>query len=68
MNNEPKSKRPRQYLVGTIVDKFLEKKYDKSYDVINKIYNYIDNRAKSILTTEEFFKEWDKIIGNINNE
>ncbi|MBW1728199.1 MAG: hypothetical protein JRJ62_11610 [Deltaproteobacteria bacterium] len=63
-----KSKRPRQHLVGTIIDDFLEKKYDRDLNIINKIYDYIYDRAKSVLTSEDFFKEWDKIIGNIKND
>ena len=62
------SKRPRQYLVGTIIDGFVGKTYDDNYDIMAKINNYIDNRARSVLNSQEFFKEWDKIIGNIKNE
>jgi len=65
---DTKSKRPRQYLVGTIIFNFIEKNYDNYDDVLNKIYKYINNRAGSILDSQEFFKEWDKIIGNIKNE
>lgn len=68
INIDIKSKKPRQYLVGTILYNFMEKKYDDNYDIMKKINTYINNRARSILNSQEFFKEWDKIIGNIKNE
>jgi len=65
LNIDIPSKRPRNYIVGHILEKFLENK-NINYDIINqKINNYIINKPREEKLS--FFEEWDLVIGRNKN-
>jgi len=67
-NIDNKSKKPRSYLIGNIMNHYIINKKEENKELLINIKNYIDDKAMSTLNSQEFFKEWDKIIGKNKND